>query len=648
MLHPTIQPSRLLSKPSVSGLKKPGFHGLLAVLLLTFCLFPACSYDSAKPPANYKVIEVSGDPYERGLQHGRALAGNIRSFYRKFLSAGIIPYLNSEQWQIEEFLTEYQKPEYDNAQFGYQILLQSARSFLKYIPEDYQQEMQGVADGCKMSFDQIVILNTFFDTLFGMRSIIFVIRNLQDPTYRYVDFEAYEEADDEWKHVAAIKPFEPSPFGSLVEIPTNVRMRFMFQDPEGVDPDSVRILLGYDGENKVYTHDDEIVTTRVSGKYDDMLEVLFTPPEPLPPATLISLQIKVNDLDFVEGHGPRHAHVMRDDRFVFTTTGHPVTELHELFNKGERDERLQPVSIGFALRGKATTDGKVLAAHHFTGLDNDTAHKNAAVIIHRPGNGKKDYVTVGFAGVVYGSSGMNSDGLVTMFNLSDTLDNPVTEQVLNDFLGAKLISKGIPIGFLLREILEKHSTVEEGREALKDRELTFGWNVLLADASGSMAVVEIDADILDNALNPGYYTYSPDDTQPWRLDPWGRQWASVDTDDIRMSMHYQANSEDININFLGFPILSPQRYWTSYYYRSLRTFYVLGEEIQAAYEDPLDLNGVIRVMRNPDLEDQRNSMNAAIFAPGDLKLWYALGEVPATSAPFREVDFGAMIGKKGE
>ena len=72
------------------------------------------------------------------------------------------------------------------------------------------------------------------------------------------------------------------------------------------------------------------------------------------------------------------------------------------------------------------------------------------------------------------------------------------------------------------------------------------------------------------------------------------------------------------------------------------------EEIQAAYQDPLDLGGVIRVMRNTDLEDQRNSMNAAVFAPGDLKLWYALGEVPATSAPFRELNFGAAIGKKGE
>ena len=644
MLHPSILFLRLHSRPAALGLMQSGFIRLLTVVLLASGFLSACSDKAAQPPSSFEVLELTGTPYQRGYQHGTALNAKIRSFYRNFLSAGIIPYLNKEQWQIEKYLKEYQKPEYDNGQFGYKILLDSGLSFLDYIPDEYEQEMHGIADGCGMTFEQIVILNTFFDTLFGMRSIIFVIRNLEDPDFEYVDFETFENG--KWKTWDSLDPFEPSPYASVVEVPTQVRMRFLFKDSNGVDPESVRIVLGQGTEKSIFKYDNDIITTKVKGVNGQFLEVLFAPPEDLPPATLMSLQIKVGDLDFIDFPGPRHAHVMRDDRFVFTTVGYPETELHMIPNKGVRDDRLQPTSIGFAVRGSATVGGDLLAAHHFVGLDNDTAHRNAAVLIHRPGDGKKDYVTVGFAGIVYGSSGMNSDGLTYMYNISDTLDNPVTEQILNDFLLARLVSSGIPIGFLTKQILENSSTVEEARDALKDRDLTFGWNVLLADASSSMALVEIDANILDTP-DGGYYTYTPDDTLPQNLDPWGRPWASVGPDDLRMAMHYQVNRDDINFKFLGFSLLYPQRYWTTYYYRSLATFYLLGEEIQAAYSDPLDLNGVMRIMRNPDLEDQRNSMNAAILAPGDLKLWYALGEVPATSAPFRELDFGAMIGKKG-
>jgi len=585
------------------------------------------------------------------LQHGEALAGNIRSFYRRFLSAGIIPFLNSEQWQIASVLQEYQKPEYADGQFGYRLLLDSGKNLLQYIPEEHKREMEGIAQGCGLTYDDIVILNTFLDTLFGLRSIIFVLRTIDAPLFRNVVFESDEDGDGVWVVHNEINPYEPDPYALLVEVPTRVRLRFLFTDPQTVRKESIRLILGHESdegvwEKRTYVFDpqSDIITATAMGTDDMDLEVIFTPPEELPPDSVVSVQISISDNDLVQGHGPDHYHVMRPDRFVFKTAGDEQKapqELHEIPNKGARDERLQPVSIGFALRGSATTDGKLLAAHSFTGLDNDTAHKNAAVIIHKPDVGEP-YVTVAIAGVVWGSSGMNSDGLTCMFNLSDTWDNPVTDQVLKNLLDAKLITSGTPIGFLLKQILESKSTVEEAEEVLRNAEHTYGWNVLLADATGSMSVVEIDPDVLDNAFNPGFFAYSPDDTLPWELDPWGRPWASEGPDDVYMAMHYRANSEDFNL--LG--ILKPQRYWTTYYYRSLRTFYELGEEIAAVYEEgPVGPESVMRIMRNPELEDQRNSMNATMFSPQDLKLWYALGEVPATDAPFRPLDFGARIGK---
>ena len=148
--------------------------------------------------------------------------------------------------------------------------------------------------------------------------------------------------------------------------------------------------------------------------------------------------------------------------------------------------------------------------------------------------------------------------------------------------------------------------------------MTFGWNILLADAQGSLIAVEREDNILDKP-DGGYFSYgpvNPDYPLPaaGNLDPWDRPWASVGPDDVRMAMHYQANSEDIWLRLIALPILYPQRFWTTYYFKSIRTFYMLGDEIEAAY-GTLDLEGVKRIMRVPLLNDQRNSMNAAIYAP---------------------------------
>ena len=58
-----------------------------------------------------------------------------------------------------------------------------------------------------------------------------------------MDFEVFENGV--WNQWGGLRPYEPSPYASLVEVPTRVRMRFMFTDPDGVDrePEAVRYLL---------------------------------------------------------------------------------------------------------------------------------------------------------------------------------------------------------------------------------------------------------------------------------------------------------------------------------------------------------------------------------------------------------------------
>ncbi len=499
-----------------------------------------------------------------------------------------------------------------------------------------------------MEFDKILILNTFFDTLFGMRALIFVIRNQQDPLLTAVAFETLEDA--EWVQTTVLDPWVPSPWASAVEIPVDARVRFTLRDPEGLDINSLRIQLN----RQVFFAGDSAIQTFDVADHPELQEILFTPPADMEPAALQSLQIQAGDKNFTDWPPPEHSAVMRDERTAFTTVGYAakhvigIDDVHEIRNIGDIDERAQATSLCFAVRGSATPNGEVLAAHQFVALDNNTAHKHGLVLVQKPHDGKP-FVTIGMAGVIWGTSGMSADGLSYMYNLCDSLDNPISNEFLEHLLDAKLLSSGVPIGFLMREMMENTETAEEAREFIREEDrMTFGWNILLADAQGSLIAVEREDNILDKP-DGGYFSYgpvNPDYPLPaaGNLDPWDRPWASVGPDDVRMAMHYQANSEDIWLRLIALPILYPQRFWTTYYFKSIRTFYMLGDEIEAAY-GTLDLEGVKRIMRVPLLNDQRNSMNAAIYAPDELKMWYALGEVPATDAPFREIDFGAMIGK---
>jgi hypothetical protein len=471
------------------------------------------------------------------------------------------------------------------------------------------------------------------DSMLGFRAITLLVRLIQAPQVVRVAFE-----DSQGNLIGALAPYEPSPYASMVEVPVDARVRIVLKDPDGVDPATVRIQLN----REVFLAGDPSIETTVSGKHGEQLEILFTPPELLPPASIVSLQFQAGDRSLVTDPPPSHARFMRDERIVFTTKGFGEADLYRIGNRGDEDTRFQPPPISFALRGSATTGGKVLAAHHFALLDTNTSHKHTVLFVHKPTEGNP-HMILGWAGVIFGFSGMNSDGLVYTVNPSDTLDNPLAGEFLKHLFNARLVSSGVPIGIMGRELLTTRRSVEEAMEYLKHQKSTFGWNVLLVDRAGSMAAVELDSNILGQR-DGGFHSYTPDTTNPANLDPWGRPWASVGPDDLCMASHFQANSQDIELTILGFPLLRPQRFWTSFYFRSLRAFYILGDEIEAAYGQ-LDVAKVIQILSIPELVDQRDSMNAAVYEPEDLKVHFAMGQVPATSGPFLEFDLGAARGE---
>ena len=55
--------------------------------------------------------------------------------------------------------------------------------------------MQGIADGANLPYEDILILNTFMDTMLGFRGMTFFIRKLQAPSVEQLAFEGGLDTD---------------------------------------------------------------------------------------------------------------------------------------------------------------------------------------------------------------------------------------------------------------------------------------------------------------------------------------------------------------------------------------------------------------------------------------------------------------------
>jgi hypothetical protein len=640
-------------------------------LILMFFLVLGCT--EVKQPRYVEVCELSGSPYERGFQHGQRFSQKIRSLYTMLLENSLLPFLNREQKDVSAFLSEYQKPLYDDGRFSYQMLLQSGRHLEAQLKEEYPEfveEMQGLADGSGVDYDKILVLNTFVDTMLAFRSVTFFIRQIQAPFLVSVEFiekslstdgvdnngdgivddgtdhQIRDYRDNEW-----LDGYGPSPYASMVEIPPLAEVRLVLEDPEalsqfgdrktelkegekqGVDPESIRIQL----DDVLYKAGQAAITTRVM-EDDGKLEVVFSPPGGFPAAAVVSLVIQAGNLSQITNPPPLHSRNMRDERIVFTTRGAGKGH-REVANKGLPDGRSQPPSLAFGVRNSATSDGGTYLGHHFALLDANVSHKHTVLFVHRPDSGKA-HAVLGWTGLIWGFAGMNEDGLSVMATMSDTLNNPLTGEVRKDITSALLLSSGTPVGMAMRGLLAKTDTLDEATHYLKWVQSTFGWNLLVGDRFGDMGVVELDSNILEKP-NEGYYVYTPDVEQPRNLDSSGEPYASVGPDDLRIASHFRSNAQDIDTYILIFEV-RPQRYWSSFYFRSLRAYYTLGEEIASRYGS-ISLDGMFEILRNPLLVDPRDSMTAVVFEPSKQVLHYGMGQVPATDGSFIRFDLNAFL-----
>lgn len=140
---------------------------------------------------------------------------------------------------------------------------------------------------------------------------------------------------------------------------------------------------------------------------------------------------------------------------------------------------------GVALRGKATADGRILHARVLDYMRDIGLQDYACVMVFIPEK-KHAWISAGYAGFLGTVTAMNERGLA------------VGE------IGGRGEGQwdGIPMSFLLRDVMERAATVEEALEILRKAPRTCEYYYVLSDKTRAMAAVHCQPDQM-TILRPG-------------------------------------------------------------------------------------------------------------------------------------------------
>ena len=263
-----------------------------------------------------------------------------------------MPYLNRERPDIASVLLSYRTAEEGDpnsyfqkwrenclesceynctelCSFSYMLMRDSAQNLKRFIPQEYLDEMQGIADGAGLPFEKILILNTFFDTLMAFRAITFYIQRTQSPMIVSVSFLGADgdnrdnDGDGEIDQAGegVIDPWKPGPVASIVEVPVDMPIKLRLRDIKlsigtdkgdepGVDPDTVRIR--YNDLQFEYPKDNGVITMLPDPEDPEYLEVLFLPPGGFQPGAVEAVVVQAGDFYRISNPPPVLARFMSD------------------------------------------------------------------------------------------------------------------------------------------------------------------------------------------------------------------------------------------------------------------------------------------------------------------------------------------------
>jgi len=153
---------------------------------------------------------------------------------------------------------------------------------------------------------------------------------------------------------------------------------------------------------------------------------------------------------------------------------------------------------GVAVRGKATADGSVVHARVLDYMRDIHIQDCAAVVVFMP-EGRNTWMTLGYAGFIGTVTAMNEKGLA-----------------IGEMGGGGVGDwDGVPMTYLLRDVMERASTVDEALDILRNSPRTCEYYYVLSDKWRSIAGVHADARQM-TVLQPGeqhpQLPFVPEDT----------------------------------------------------------------------------------------------------------------------------------------
>lgn len=586
-----------------------------AFLLAAFVLLAACG-PTAVDERPIPVVRLKGSPKEMGEQHGRRFGEDIRTLYVRFLAAQVLPYLNRQQKVIDDTflgLPGYmKKDEYQDGKFAYRFLLDSAETLAQDQPDDYWQEIDGIAAGAGLAIEEARILNTFGDTLLGMLALSFYTDREKAPVLASVRLAAAENdrLDNDGDGLideADEAEFAPLPLTDAARLRVGPgRIELVLVDADGVQEDP--LLLRVNGVDVPQSER----TYRTAGT----ATTLTFDAAPYWHEGWNTLSVQASDRSLAEEPPPVHPYTMRQVRLLIGG----VKASGKAVNAGYDDPPGAATSLAVA------ADDGSFVARNFVLLDADTAHDHAAVFVFEPSptpenSAPRRYAIVGWAGASWALTGMNDAGQAVSVNIVETLDNGVARGI-DEGLFPK--ARGMTFGAVGRYVLARNFSPAEFRAAMSGIRAASGVVVQLADAErGTVTTCELRAGLLDRAPAACYGT---DSTGP-ALRPAQNYVGSFAA--------YQALYDDAGGNLLDgiSPILlKPQRFWSTEWLESYSTYgrlmRVLGADDPG--QDPLRW---IETLRTPGIASKRNSMHSAIMLPGR-EMWVGAGRLPSTESPF--------------
>jgi tetratricopeptide (TPR) repeat protein len=98
------------------------------------------------------VLHLAGEPYEMGFQHGALCREEIRAFRRE--AYAYMSTLIASAFKLPQVLARLvTRP----------LLMRQVRTYLPYTPQEYQEEMRGVADGADVHILEALLVNAVWE-----------------------------------------------------------------------------------------------------------------------------------------------------------------------------------------------------------------------------------------------------------------------------------------------------------------------------------------------------------------------------------------------------------------------------------------------------------------------------------------------------